>query len=76
MQRAGEAGMEEKTMWYDEALQEIKQAREAGATKLNLMGLELTEVPPEVFELTDLVDLDLSCNRLIGLPSYLLKLVN
>lgn len=46
------------------------------ATKLSLSNQRLTEVPPEVFELTDLVELSLANNALTSIPDQIERLVN
>lgn len=44
---------------YEIALERIEEARVSGATFLELGGLGLTELPPELWELTDLQTLTL-----------------
>ncbi|KSB88248.1 protein kinase [Caulobacter vibrioides] len=47
----------------------------AGATRLDLVGLDLTEVPPEVFALADTLEvLDISRTRIGALPHDLSRL--
>ena len=53
---------------HREALRRIEDARAEGATELNLMGLELEELPPELWELTSLTQLYLGNNELTTLP--------
>ena len=47
----------------EEALSRIKEAKEAGTKVLYLGDLKLTEIPKEVFELTNLTRLDLWNNQ-------------
>jgi len=54
--------------------QRIKQAVESG--KLDLCELQLTNLPPEVFELTNLKELYLDSNQLAELPAEIAQLVN
>ncbi|MDX2041718.1 MAG: COR domain-containing protein [Acidobacteriota bacterium] len=50
------------------ALESIRQAKQTNARRLNLSGLKLTELPPEIGELTELRALWLAGNRLETLP--------
>jgi internalin A len=52
-------------MSLTKALKRIQQAQKHDAHKLNLSGLGLTEIPAEIFELTQLIHLNLSRNQLI-----------
>lgn len=61
---------------YDIALQRIEEARISGATSLDLMGLGLTELPPEIGQLSSLQDLSLGWNRLMTLPPQIGQLSN
>ncbi|MCI5162162.1 MAG: hypothetical protein D3917_09110, partial [Candidatus Electrothrix sp. AX5] len=63
-------------MGYEEALQKIEKAKETGATRLDLSGQGLTNLPPEVFQLTGLTGLYLRSNQLSSLPSELFQLTN
>ena len=45
------------------ALRRIKKAKETGAKKLSLEDLKLTEIPKEIFELSNLTRLYLSNNQ-------------
>lgn len=53
---------------YQEALDRIREAQETGATELDLSGIGLSELPPEIGQLTNLQTLDLSDNSLTKLP--------
>jgi Leucine-rich repeat (LRR) protein len=61
---------------YDIALQRIQEAEASGATDLDLNGLGLTEVPPEIANLSNLQQLGLSTNQLTELPSEIFSLTN
>jgi internalin A len=52
----------------EKALARIRSAAETGAAELDLSGLGLTALPPEIGSLTSLRKLDLSGNRLTALP--------
>ncbi|MCA9893397.1 MAG: hypothetical protein KC615_10465, partial [Anaerolineae bacterium] len=53
---------------YDIALERIEAARASGATSLDLNGLGLDTLPPELFQLSHLTYLGLGDNRLTSLP--------
>ena len=57
-----------------EALRRIQAAEESGATELNISGLELTELPPALSQLTALTTLYLGNNQLTALPPELFQL--
>jgi GTPase SAR1 family protein len=63
-------------MSKEETLRRIKEAAETGATELNLIYEELTDLPPELFELKNLTLLDLTGNPLCSLPSEIVRLIN
>ncbi|WP_417910578.1 COR domain-containing protein [Candidatus Electronema sp. PJ] len=63
-------------MGKEEALQLIKEAAETGATELDLIYQDLTELPPELFQLKNLTSLYLSYNQLTNLPPPLFQLKN
>lgn len=63
-------------MTQEELLQVIQQAKRKNATTLNLRGKGLTELPPEIGQLTTLITLDLSRNKLQILPSEIGQLIN
>jgi Leucine-rich repeat (LRR) protein len=54
-----------------EALRLIEQARVSGTTNLNLYGLGLERLPPELWALTNLQVLYLSGNQLTSVPAEL-----
>jgi Leucine-rich repeat (LRR) protein len=54
----------------------IENAAVSGATKLDLTGCGLTEIPLKVFELTSLQELYLDNNQLITLPASLINLTS
>jgi hypothetical protein len=59
---------------YEEALRLIEWATETGATELDLGYEGLTELPPELFKLTNLTWLNLYNNQLAALPLELFQL--
>jgi internalin A len=61
---------------YEIALERILEAEQSGATELNLKSLGLTELPPEIGNLTNLLTLDLFANQLTSLPSEIGNLTN
>ena len=63
-------------MDHDELLRIIDQAAKDGVTFLNLSNRGITELPPEIEELTKLTALDLSYNQLNKLPATFGKLTN
>ncbi|MDU9047689.1 MAG: COR domain-containing protein [Candidatus Electrothrix sp. Rat3] len=69
-------GKEEQAMGYDKALRRIKEAGETGATELSLAGQGLTELPSQLFELTNLTHLDLSNIQLTEFPAELFQMTN
>jgi len=54
---------------YQEALKRIKEAASTGAKELNLSGLGLSELPPEIGGLAKLTWLNLFYNQLTALPT-------
>ena len=56
---------------YRYAKEKIKQARRSRATKLDLIGMGLTELPEALGQLTRLREVNLSHNRLTALPESL-----
>jgi internalin A len=61
---------------YEIALQRIEEEEASGATELDLHGLGLTELPPEIGNLTRLEILALGNNELISLPPQIGNLNN
>lgn len=61
---------------YLEALRRIEQAAKENATKLDLGGLGLAELPSEIDQLTKLQLLDLRANQLSSLPTQIGSLTN
>ncbi|MBT3314224.1 MAG: TIR domain-containing protein [Anaerolineae bacterium] len=61
-------------MSYQEAIKRIKEARAKNARRLNLSGLQLKKIPPEIRQLTSLISLSLSSNLLSVLPSEISQL--
>lgn len=68
--------MKEKKTRLAEANEIIKQAKEKKLSVLDLRGLNLTEIPGEVFELTGLQRLNLSNNHLTKLTREIVSLKN
>ena len=56
---------------YLAAEKKIQQALQSGATKLDLNGMELTELPESIGQLAQLQSLNLSNNQLTSLPESL-----
>ncbi len=61
---------------YDKALQLIEQAVREEALELNLSVMDLTELPPEIGQLTNLTALSLEHNSLSNLPPEIGQLTN
>src|SRR5688572_20294954 len=61
---------------YEIALQRIQEAEASGATFLSLTSLGLTELPPEIGNLTNLQILYLHENSLSNLPAEIGNLNN
>jgi Leucine-rich repeat (LRR) protein len=61
---------------YEIALQRIQEAEVSGATVLDLSGLGLTELPPEIGSLRSLETLNLENNQLTTLPPEIGNLSN
>ena len=60
-----------KSEAHGAAEQKIEQALTDGATKLDLSGMALTEVPETLTQLANLQTLNLSINQLTALPKTL-----
>jgi Leucine-rich repeat (LRR) protein len=54
---------------YRKAERKIEEARQSGATELDLSSMRLTELPESLGQLTQL--LDLQSNKLTSLPDWL-----
>ncbi len=63
-------------MGYEEALRRIEEARETGATELDLSEQGLTELPSGLFQLINLTKLNLYGNRLTLLSPQIVLLKN
>jgi small GTP-binding protein len=63
-------------MINEEVLNKIKKAKAYGDTTLYLGGMGITTLPPELFQLTNLTELDLRHNQFSSLPSEICKLTN
>jgi internalin A len=56
--------------------EKIAQAELEHWEELELVGMELTEIPDTVFQLVNLQSLDLSCNRISIIPDSITRLTN
>ncbi|MEM7342825.1 MAG: COR domain-containing protein [Chloroflexota bacterium] len=63
-------------MKKDELLKIIEDAAKSGETRLDLSYYELSELPPEIGQLTNLTKLDLKFNQLSELPPEIGKLTS
>ncbi|WLE97352.1 MAG: COR domain-containing protein [Candidatus Electrothrix communis] len=63
-------------MGHEEALRRINNAAKIGATELDLVGQELTELPPELFKIKSITRISLWGNHLSSLPQELFQLKN
>jgi internalin A len=59
-----------------ELLQLIERAKAENWTELDLSSKELTEIPPEMFQLSQLTKLDLSFNQITKIPDAIAALSN
>jgi internalin A len=59
-----------------EALRRIGECGRRRATALDLCGLKLTRLPPQLAQLSKLTELNLSDNQLRGLPPEVIQLAN
>ena len=71
----GRLGMDSE-QGYQIALERIEEAKQTGATELNLQYLLLEEVPPSLGELVQLEKLELNDNQLTTLPDWIGQLSN
>jgi hypothetical protein len=67
---------EKKDVAFYEAEKKIEQALKSGATELNLGGMNLTELPESLRQLTQLKTLDLYDNKLAKIPEWISDLKN
>ncbi|CCH92805.1 Leucine-rich-repeat protein (fragment) [Microcystis aeruginosa PCC 9432] len=63
-------------MTAQKVLELIQQAKDERAGKLALSGRNLTEIPPEIAQLTSLQSLDLSYNQISEIPEALAQLTS
>ncbi|MEG4997848.1 leucine-rich repeat domain-containing protein [Microcoleus sp. B4-D4] len=65
-----------ESLTREEATRRIGEAAEEKLTELDLSGLSLKELPPEIVKCTHLTRLDLSDNRITSIPDALGQLLN
>ena len=63
-------------MNQDEIISIMIEARANGSATLSLIGQELEVLPPEIGQLTSLIELDLGLNELTELPPEIGNLTN
>ncbi len=63
-------------MTEEELLRVIEQAAQEGARELHLWSNQLSALPPEIGQLTNLRWLDLRNNQLSALPAEIVQLTN
>jgi internalin A len=63
-------------MASDEVLRRIEEAARSNSKELNLSNQRLTEIPREVFQLTNLIGLYLSSNQIEEIPDAITQLQN
>jgi Leucine-rich repeat (LRR) protein len=61
---------------YREAEGRIAEARESGSLNLNLSYLQLTKIPPQIAQLSQLKRLDLDNNQIVTIPDAITQLSN
>ncbi|MGB7416346.1 MAG: leucine-rich repeat domain-containing protein, partial [Thermosynechococcaceae cyanobacterium] len=74
--RSGSLRIAQGEQGYAEAQRRIQTALETQATSLDLSQLSLTQVPPEIVQLTNLEWLNLDSNQLSSLPAEVVQLTN
>jgi len=63
-------------MTHDELLGKIDQARRDGSTTLDIVNNQVTALPTELFQLTQLTTLNIGGNQLTALPTELFQLTH
>ena len=63
-------------MTAQKVLELIQQAKDERAGNLNLSNKNLTEIPPEIAQLTSLLKLNLSFNQIREIPEALVHLTS
>lgn len=63
-------------MTNENVLRKIEEAKASGTNELYLGGMGITTLPPEIFQLTNLTELDLRHNQFSSLPPEICKLTN
>jgi len=63
-------------MTAQEVLELIQQAKDERAEKLDLSNKNLTEIPPEIPQLTSLQELNLNSNQIREIPEAIARLTS
>ena len=58
---------------YQEAEKLIAEAQKSGSRVVDLFNLQLTKVPPQIAQLSQLQELDLSDNKIVEIPDGIVQ---